>query len=70
MRVEQACSAKERNVGDLIIGILFLAAGYALEASFLNGDPAKFLYAFDVMGTLMTLSGLYKFIRGTKMDDR
>ena len=57
-------------MGDLIIGIIFLGAGYALEASFLNGDPAKFWYSFDVIGGLMIISGLYKLIRGTNMDDR
>jgi hypothetical protein len=62
--------SKERTMGDLFIGIVFLVTGYLLEASFLNGDPAKFMYAFDVIGGLMCVSGLYKMIRGTKMDDR
>lgn len=55
---------------DLFLGIALLVAGYHLEASFLNGDPAKFLYAFDVMGGLLLISGLYKLAAGTKMDDR
>jgi hypothetical protein len=55
---------------DLILGIIFFVAGYSLEASFLRGDPAKFLYAFDIMGGLLAISGLYKLVRGTNMDDR
>lgn len=55
---------------DLILGIAFFVAGYFLEASFLNGDPAKFYYSLDILGGLLVISGLYKLVRGTNMDDR
>lgn len=55
---------------DLIGGLLFFAGGYYFEASFFNGDPAKFYYAFDLIGGFLVLSGLYKLIRGTAADDR
>ena len=55
---------------DLIGGLLLLAGGYYFEGSILNGDPAKFFYAFDLMGGFLVLSGLYKLIRGTTADSR
>lgn len=57
-------------MGDLFFGLAIMGAGYMLDSSVFNGDPAKYYYAFDIMGGLLCLSGLFKLIRGTKMDDR
>lgn len=57
-------------MGDLIIGLACVGFSYYQGHSMFMGQGEGYYYIFDAVGVLMILSGIYKLIRGTKMDDR